>query len=83
MAKKDSDKFKFRRHGTIGAAAAEEDERFLTACFINTGDLDTLLDCENPRRIILGRTGTGKTALLNRVFFPRQCDCDKPRGPIV
>lgn len=48
MAKKDADKFKFRRHGTIGAAAAEEDERFLTACFINTGDLDTLLDCENP-----------------------------------
>jgi hypothetical protein len=67
MAKKESDKFKFRRHATIGAAAAEEDDRFLSVCFVDTVDLDTLIDCKDPRRIILGRTGTGKTALLNRL----------------
>lgn len=28
------------------------------------GDLDVLRDVTNPRRIVLGRTGSGKTALL-------------------
>lgn len=61
------DKFKFRRHSSVGAAAAEEDERFLTGCFLDTGDLSTLLDCRDSKRIVLGRTGTGKTALLNQL----------------
>lgn len=62
-----SDKFKFRRHASVGAAAAEEDEKFLAVCFVDTGDLATLLDCHEPKRIILGRTGIGKTALLNQL----------------
>src|SRR5689334_22778791 len=62
-----TDKFKFRRHASIGSAAAEEDEKFLSACFVDTGDLSTLIDCRDPKRIILGRTGSGKTALLNRL----------------
>lgn len=62
-----ADKFKFKRHASIGAAAAEEDERFLAECFIHTGDLTSLGDCSDPRRIVLGRTGIGKTALLNRL----------------
>lgn len=62
-----TDKFKFRRHATVGSAAAEEDEQFLLECFLDTGDLSTLVDCHNPRRIVLGRTGTGKTALLNQL----------------
>jgi hypothetical protein len=61
------DKFKFRRHSSVGAAAAEEDERFLTECFLDTGDLSTLRDCRDAERIVLGRTGTGKTALLNQL----------------
>jgi hypothetical protein len=62
-----SDKFRFRRHSSIGSAAAEEDEQFLSTCFVDTGDLTTLVDCRDPKRIILGRTGSGKTALLNRL----------------
>lgn len=62
-----TDKFKFRRHATVWSAAAEEDEQFLLECFLDTGDLSTLVDCYNPRRIVLGRTGTGKTALLNQL----------------
>lgn len=66
MAKqsKTSGQYKFRRHDNLGAAAAEDDERFLANCFEDNGDVDVLLDCKNPKRIVLGRTGAGKTALL-------------------
>lgn len=68
MPKKEPDKFKFKRNASIGAAAAEEDERFLASCFINTGDVETLVDTEATPRLILGRTGTGKTALINHIL---------------
>ena len=56
--------FVFRKHDSIGSAAAEEDSQFLEECFIDTGDLDQLIDCKNPKRIIVGRTGAGKSALI-------------------
>ncbi len=59
--------FRFRRNDTIGAADAESDDRFLTDCFIETGDLDALRDCADPKRIIVGRTGSGKSALIRRL----------------
>lgn len=62
-----ADKFTFRKHASIGAAAAEEDTQFLTECFVDNGDLEPLIDCQDRRRIILGRTGAGKSALLQRV----------------
>lgn len=40
------------------------DHAFLRECFIDTGDIELLLDCNDHRRIVLGRTGSGKTALL-------------------
>jgi len=55
--------FKFKKHDNIGAADAEDDQ-YLMDCFIDTGDLETLLDCRDPHSIIVGRTGSGKTALL-------------------
>jgi hypothetical protein len=61
------EKFTFRKHASIGAAAAEEDTKFLSDCFIDNGDLDPLLDCADRRRIVLGRTGAGKSALLKRL----------------
>jgi hypothetical protein len=61
------DKFVFKKHASIGAAAAEEDTKFLTECFVDNGDLEPLLDCSDRRRIILGRTGAGKSALLKRI----------------
>jgi len=80
MPKKNGDKFKFRRHASIGAAAAEEDDRFLSECFVDTGDRDTLIDCSDPRRIILGRTGTGKTALLNRLVSDQNAIVIRPES---
>jgi len=62
-----TEKFAFRKHASIGAAAAEEDAKFLSECFVDNGDLEPLIDCEDRRRIVLGRTGAGKSALLSRL----------------
>ena len=56
--------FIFRKHDNVGAAGAEHDEQYLQDCFVDTGDLALLLDRKSPKRIIVGRTGAGKTALL-------------------
>jgi hypothetical protein len=34
--------FKFKRLDTIGNPSAESDMQFLTACFVNNGELDVL-----------------------------------------
>lgn len=56
--------FRFRKHEMIGAEGAEEDQDFLFECFVDTGDLEVLRDTDHPARIVEGRTGSGKTALL-------------------
>jgi hypothetical protein len=60
-------KFVFRNNQNIGAAQAELDSKFLDECFVDNGDLDILLSTPDPRRIIAGRTGSGKSALLSRI----------------
>lgn len=62
-----SGKFRFVRQDSIGAADAEDDLAFLKDCFVDNGDLDVLRDMDDPKRIVLGRTGSGKTALLLRL----------------
>lgn len=56
--------FHFNKHDTLGAAAAEEDKAYLADCYIDTGDLKELENPNSHRRIVIGRTGSGKTALL-------------------
>ncbi len=56
--------FKFRKNDQIGAAGAEQDDEFLSKCFVDTGDLALLEDINDRRSIVLGRTGTGKSAIL-------------------
>src|SRR5664280_895025 len=62
------DRLVFRKQDRIGAMDAEEDAAFLSDCFVDTGDLELLEDCQRPERIVLGRTGSGKTALLLRLL---------------
>lgn len=66
-SEKSSSEFVFSRHDDIGAAGAEDDTNYLAECYVDTGDLDVLMDCSNPRSIIVGRTGSGKTALLKEL----------------
>jgi len=68
MPKKSSPtKFKLRTGDNIGAMSAEFDQKFLTNCFIKTDQYESILDLSNPKFILLGRTGSGKTAILQRI----------------
>ena len=63
--------YKFRKNATIGNLDAENDS-YLDECFLKSEMYDTLLkfDKQNndfTRRIIVGRTGSGKTALLKKL----------------
>jgi energy-coupling factor transporter ATP-binding protein EcfA2 len=59
--------FRFHKNDTIGAPAAEDDHEFLDECFVDTGDLALLLDDTERRVIVLGRTGSGKSALVTHM----------------
>jgi hypothetical protein len=61
------DQFRFRRLDDIGAADADDDHAFLANCFVDTGIISALRDVSDPRRIVLGRTGSGKTSILLRL----------------
>ena len=60
-AKKD---FVFKRHMSIGEVDAENDMAFLQNAFVDNGDYDVLEDTDCPQSIIVGRTGVGKSALV-------------------
>jgi hypothetical protein len=64
---KNNNEFIFKKHDSIGVSAAEDDEKFLLNCFIDTGDFSIVEDFGDPRCLILGRTGMGKTALLTKL----------------
>lgn len=59
-----SSKFRFKQVDRVGAPDASEDQAFLADCFVDTGLLGILKAVEDSRRIVLGRTGSGKTALI-------------------
>ena len=67
MAKTVRSEFKFRKTDTIGAASAEDDGQFLQTCFVETEEYEALKDKEDIRQIVLGRTGSGKSALFERL----------------
>ncbi len=60
-------KFVFRKHSNIGAADAIQDSKFLETSFVDNGALEVLLNMQSHVCIILGRTGSGKTALLEKI----------------
>ena len=62
-----TNEFKFTKNDNVGNAGAEEDREFLDSCYVDTGDLAQLKDLDNNKFIIIGRTGSGKSALLSRM----------------
>ncbi|REG83753.1 P-loop ATPase, Sll1717 family [Marinomonas pollencensis] len=62
--------YKFRSDDTIGNLDAESDS-FLSSCFLESNVYKILANFENnmdfTKRIIVGRTGSGKTALLKQI----------------
>ena len=64
--------FRFKRNARIGEAAAEQDDEFLFQSFHDIGDYGELRNTRSPRRIIVGRTGSGKTALLRNLVHSEQ-----------
>jgi hypothetical protein len=62
MAKKA--KIRLKPGASIGQLAAEDDHKFLTDCFISHPTVDTLKDVTSHFSLLLGRTGSGKSAIL-------------------
>ena len=67
MAKHQTSEFKFRKTDTIGVASAEEDSDYLSTCFVETEDYRAIQNRSDIRQIVLGRTGSGKSALFERL----------------
>jgi len=59
--------FKFKKNSNIGVAEATQDKKFLEHCFIDNGELSILYDNNDSKCIVIGRTGSGKTALLEKL----------------
>lgn len=55
------------RGATIGQVSAEADDEFLFTCFVDNDAKTIVEDRNSPRMIILGSTGSGKTAILRMI----------------
>ncbi|MBU0474780.1 MAG: hypothetical protein KKF62_11520 [Bacteroidetes bacterium] len=60
-------KYKLKKNQTLGALSAESD-LILSKVFVDTGYLTKLLDTNDPTFLVLGRTGSGKTAMINQII---------------
>jgi len=56
------------RSMNLGTGMAENDNDFLTQCFLETPEYKTILDFNDKKNILLGRTGSGKTALIKMLL---------------
>lgn len=59
--------FRFKKGEFIGELDAESDLNYLSECFTYTDDYSILTDIETPQRIIVGRTGSGKSAIIQNL----------------
>ncbi|WP_457809297.1 P-loop ATPase, Sll1717 family [Kushneria sp. EE4] len=61
------DSIKIKKGLKIGELDAEADSDLLATCFVDNGQLGDLLDIQSPASVVLGRTGSGKSALLYKI----------------
>jgi len=67
-------KFRFDKFLEIGAPDAETD-KLLKPAFIEKDAFRALLDMDNQRSILIGRTGSGKSAILRQIEFTQERVC--------
>lgn len=61
----------YRQGVHVGDISAEDDDAFLADCFVTQDFYTQLLDMESSKSILLGRTGSGKTAVLRHIEMTR------------
>ena len=54
----------YKRGVHVGEISAEEDGQFLANCFVKQPIFDQLVDIQSSKSLIIGRTGSGKTAIV-------------------
>lgn len=64
-------KFKFKKSHQIGSPDAETDQ-FVLDAFIRIENIDEILDTKNQKSILLGRTGSGKSAIIK--YLKKNCE---------
>ncbi|MFV1496597.1 hypothetical protein VW040_09690 [Phaeobacter sp. JH85H1] len=57
----------FSASSRIGKISAEADEEFLFDCFVDVAALSELRQAGSPKMLLLGSTGSGKTALIRKI----------------
>src|SRR5690554_4649857 len=62
-----ADEIVIKKGVRLGELDAEADEDMLSSCFYDNGQVHELLDVSSPRSIVLGRTGSGKSALIYKI----------------
>lgn len=64
-------KFKLSKTQNIGSPDAETDDELIDV-FVNTSNLDAIMDTTNQASILIGRTGSGKSAILK--YLKLECE---------
>lgn len=64
-------KFKFKKNSNIGSPDAETDD-ILFDVFVDIDNLDEIIDTRSQKSILIGRTGTGKSAIIK--YVKEKCD---------
>ena len=67
MANKQTSRIMFRNGYHIGEADADDDKHYLDNCFISRTEVEELTNFKSTKSLLLGRTGSGKTALLRYI----------------
>jgi len=62
-----SNSIEFSATSRIGNISAEADEEFLFKCFVDVAALSELRQADSPKMLLLGSTGSGKTAIIRKI----------------